>query len=95
MPSYRLILTVANVLNGADPAVVLPQSAQTLGKYVNVESFDVRISRGKPQLVLRYTAADKLEALGAAHQAVNEISSFIEVTSAQNLQRVHGRWEYI
>lgn len=90
-----MILTVANVLGPIAPEEILPKAAQTLGKYVNVEAFDLRITRGKPQIVLRYTAADKNEALSATFRAENEISAFIEVTRTQNLQRVHGRWEYL
>lgn len=95
MPSYRLILTVANVLAPIAPEEILPRATDALKKHVNVEAFDLRITRGKPQLVLRYTAADKQEAARAAYASENEISSFIEVTRMQNLQRVHGRWEYI
>lgn len=95
MPSYRLILTVANVFPGTDPSQVLPLAARALGKHANVESFDLKITRNSPQLVLRYTCADKAEAKTCAYRAELEISGFIEVTRAQTLQRVHNRWEYI
>ncbi len=95
MPSYRLILSVANLLADLPPEQILPRSADVLRKHVNVESFDLRITRGVPQLILRFTADDRVEANAASAQAVNEISSFIEVVRSQTLQRVHGRWEYI
>ncbi|MFD2839564.1 hypothetical protein ACFSYH_03165 [Populibacterium corticicola] len=95
MPSYRLILSVANLLGDVSPEQILPRSADALRKHVNVESFDLRITRGVPQLILRFTADDPVHARTASAQAHNEISSFIEVTRAQTLQRVHGRWEYI
>lgn len=95
MPSYRLILTVGALAPGVQPESVLPSAAEHLGGYANVESFDLRISRGVPQLVLRYTGEDRAVALDAALRGLQGIRGLVEVTRYEVLQRVHGRWEAI
>lgn len=95
MPSYRLIVSVGNLKLGTQPESVLSSAATDLGRHVNVEAFDVRISRGVPQLVLRFTAPDKSVALDAALRSIPLFEQRTEIRKTQVLQRVHGRWESI
>lgn len=95
MPSYRLIVSVGNLKPSVEPDQILTGAAKDLGRYANVEAFDVRISRGVPQLVLRYTAPDRNVALDAALRTVPHLEARSHITKTQVLQRVHGRWEAI
>ncbi|WP_435300050.1 hypothetical protein [Timonella sp. A28] len=95
MPSYRLILAVGNIRPGIPAQDVLPKAAQALSEHANVEAFDLRINKNRPELVLRFTATDRTEALHAATAGQRKIQSIIEIKTATTLQRVHGRWERI
>ena len=95
MASYRLIITVANTPPTIPAQSVLPTAADALRTHANVEAYDIRISRGRPQLVLRYTADNPTHALTAAQGALTTIRTFIQIDRYEILNRVRTRWDII
>lgn len=92
MPSYRAILTVGQLRATVPASEVLPEVAAILAKRTTVEANDLRVSRGKPQLVLRFTGSDPAFARAVVEECLADMNDVIEITAVELLARFGGRW---
>ncbi|WP_051197217.1 hypothetical protein [Jonesia quinghaiensis] len=91
MASFRLILTVG-VIRAPIPAPdVLPTVANLVGTYATVEHRDVAISRGKPQMIIRFTADDAEQARRVARSVAPELEELVEVSDLALVALHRGR----
>jgi selenophosphate synthetase-related protein len=92
MPSYRVRLTVGLLRPGVAPERLLPESAAAAGETTTVEAKDVAVVAGRPQITVRFTAADDGEAQLVAARVHETARGLAQVSGPALTQRVGGRW---
>ena len=92
VPSYRVRLTVGLLHPGVRPELLLPRAADAAAETTTVEAKDVGIVAGRPQITVRFTAADDGEARLVAARVYETARDLAQVGGPLLTQRVGGRW---
>ena len=92
MPSYCVRLTVGLLHPGVRPERLLPEAADAAARTTTVEAKDVGIVGGRPQITVRFTAADDGEARHVAARVHEAARDLAQVSGPVLTQRVGGRW---
>ncbi|WP_043500160.1 hypothetical protein [Georgenia sp. SUBG003] len=95
MPSYRVRLTVGLLHPGVPPERLLPEAAGAAAETTTVEAKDVGIVAGRPQITVRFTAADDGEARQVAARVHGAALGLAQVGGPVLSQRAGGRWREI
>lgn len=92
MPSYRVTVDVGLIRPGVAAPDVLPLVAAAIAKRTTVEANDIKISSGRPQLVIRFTGSDPGFAKETVQESLADIDDVIEVLAIQVTARHKNRW---
>ena len=86
MPSYRVAVDVHGVTPGTAPEALLPRAAELLGREHLVEDSSVEMTRGQPQIHLRFLVTDGAATDDEADAAIRALVDALEPIA------VLGRW---
>ncbi|MBE6475839.1 MAG: FMN-dependent dehydrogenase [Actinomyces succiniciruminis] len=89
MPSYRTILTVANLLPGHGPQDVEAAARAAVTASTTLEAFQIDVVRGQPRVTIRFTGADDADARAVHRRTVAGVRR-AAVVPAQVLAKVVG-----
>lgn len=92
MPSYRMTIDVGQIRSGVTAPDVLPLVAAAIARRTTVEANDIKISAGRPQLVVRFTGSDPAFAKATVQESLADIDATIEVVAVQVTARHKNRW---
>jgi len=86
MPSYRVAVDVHGVAPGTAPESLLPRAVELLGRGYLVEDSSVEMTRGQPQIHLRFLVPGGAATDDEAEGGVRELVDGLEPIA------VLGRW---
>ena len=86
MPSYRVAVDVHGVAPGTAPEALLPRAAELLGRTHHVEDSSVEMTRGQPQIHLRFLVT---ESAGTDDEAEDAVRGLVEALAPI---AALGRW---
>lgn len=92
MPSYRVRLVIGLVRSGVDPADVLPTAVAAARERTTVEASQVQVVRGEAQVVVRFEAADDVDAGSVGRAVVAAVDGVAEVHGHRVTRRFGNRW---
>lgn len=92
MPSYRITLQLGQLISGISPEQVQPAIRDVCAEVANVESSDIRIERGVPVVVTRFTALTDAEAVEIGLHSRDRTATFCAIERAAVTKRVKNRW---
>ena len=92
MPSYRVRMVVGMLHRGVDPADVLPAAMDAARELTAVESGQVDVVRGRPQLTVRYEAPDGGSASAIGQAVVARVDELVDVEGSRVTRRYGSRW---
>lgn len=92
MPSYRVTLALGRMKTAIDPTDVLPFVRDACAEVANVESCDIRLERGVPVIVTRFTALNDAEAATFASHTRVRVDAIADVHRASVTKRVKNTW---
>jgi hypothetical protein len=95
MPSYRVALTVGALRPGSRPDELLPRAAEAAAELTTVEARDIVMSRGEPQLVVRFTSPDDEVAVAVGAVVEATVGDLADVLSGRVLRRDGGAWTLV
>ncbi|MDU0348838.1 FMN-dependent dehydrogenase [Actinomyces sp. MRS3W] len=87
MPSYRSILTIADLRPGHGPQDVEAAAREAVTASTTLEAFQVDVVRGEPRVTVRFTGADDADA-GAVHSRTLAGVRAVAVVPRQVLAKV-------
>lgn len=92
MPSYRVTLTIGRLTDKITPEQVQPFVRDACAEAANVESCDIRLERGIPVIVTRFTALNDAEAALIATHTRKRVAEIAQVQRATVTKRVKNHW---
>lgn len=98
MPSYRLLLQIGTMRDGASPAEVIPTAVAAAGRRAYVGASDVAVRAGVASVQLRLevegSSRDEEDATARACLAdvIDAVEPLAQTGGSQLLLRTHGRW---
>jgi len=95
MPSYSVALSVGTLRPGSRPDELLPRAADAAAELTTVEARDILLSRGEPQLVVRYTSPDDDVAVAVGAVVEATVGELADVLSGRVLRRDGGAWTLV
>lgn len=99
MPSFRAILDIGNLHAGHQPDEVMSAAVRTVSRSHTVESTDIQVISGVPQIVLRFTVEPTSEdeensiARRAGREMTTAVAAVAQTGGLRILRRVGGRWK--
>ncbi|WP_164745307.1 hypothetical protein [Georgenia faecalis] len=92
MPSYRVRIEVGALRAGTTPEAVLPAGADAAAALTTVEARDVELRGGRARIVVRFTAADDVDAHLAARAVHGAVEALAHVGLPELTCRHGNRW---
>ncbi|KAB1653270.1 hypothetical protein F8O01_15510 [Pseudoclavibacter chungangensis] len=92
MPSYRVAVEITASRAGVPADAVLPAIAAGVAAVANVEASDVRVARGRADVVVRFTAPDDGTAASIAGEGARAAREVAVIGGVRVTRRDGSRW---